>query len=87
MNLPNPLGGAEKEGEAPAANEEEEEEQEESGESGMQHYKDGEYLLHVFIEVAKNIDLEGEDTTDPLIKVTFLGKYKETPAKSNVSRT
>lgn len=91
MNLLNPLGGdEEKEAGAPAGGAEEDEEDAgaaDAGGSGMLHMKDGEYLLHVLIGEAKNIDLEGEDTTDPLIKVTFLGKTKETSAKANISRT
>ena len=86
MKLPNPLGGAEEKDAAGGAAEVEAAGAGDEG-SGMQHLKDGEYLLHVFIEEAKNIDLEGEDTTDPLIRVSFLGKTKETPAKSSISRT
>jgi len=32
--------------------------------------------LHVLIETGKNIDLEGEDTVDPFVKVKLLDKDK-----------
>ena len=49
--------------------------------------KGGEYVLHVLIETGKNIDLEGEDTVDPMISITFMGKTKESQAKDNIARS
>ena len=49
--------------------------------------KDGAYQLHVLIETGKNLDLEGEDTVDPMIKVTFLANSKSTTSKSGITRT
>lgn len=49
--------------------------------------KDGAYQVHVLIETGKNIDLEGEDTVDPMVKVTFLANSKSTSAKSGITRT
>ena len=43
--------------------------------------KSGEYLLHVLIETGKMMGVDGEDTVDPLVKVSILGKNKETTHK------
>lgn len=68
--------GDEEEAEMFEGGDEEEEEEEEGGdgESGTVVIKDGEYMIHMLIEEAKTIDLEGEDTTDPMVKVSILGK-------------
>ena len=58
-----------------------------SGGASVGVMKEGEYLLHVLIETGKNISLEGEDTVDPLIKVSFMGKNKQTTAKDNCTRS
>ena len=49
---------------------------EESAGSKVTQMKAGEYVLHVLIETGKNIDLEGEDTVDPMITINFMGKSK-----------
>ena len=64
--------GATKEEEKPEEGEEAEEEpQEDEAGAGTKvtTMKGGEYLLHVLVETGKNIDLEGEDTVDPMVKV------------------
>ena len=37
--------------------------------AGVQTMKAGDYVIHVHVQWAKNIYLEGEDTADPLVKV------------------
>ena len=49
--------------------------------------KDGAYQVHILIETGKNMDLEGEDAVDPMIKVSFLANSKSTTAKSGITRT
>ena len=49
--------------------------------------KDGEYQLHVLIETAKNLSLEGEDTCDPLIRVSMMSKNKDTTSKKDVTKS
>lgn len=52
--------------------------------SKVGNFKDGAYLLHVLIETGKNLELEGEDSVDPLIRVSLLGKSGETAAKEDI---
>ena len=52
---------------------EDSEEHEETAGSKVNKMKAGEYVLHVLIETGKNIDLEGEDTVDPMINISFMG--------------
>ena len=61
--------------------------QEESAGSKVGTMKNGEYMLHVLIESAQAIDLEGEATVDPIIRVSFMGKTKDTTAKNDIART
>lgn len=75
------------ENEEAAAPAEKKEESSGSGEPKVGVMKDGEYLLHVLIETGKNISLEGEDTVDPLIKITFMGKNKQSTSKDNCTRS
>ena len=79
------------EGVVDAAGEGEEEEEdaaeEEGGGSKVGTMKDGEYLLHVLVETGKTLDLEGEDTVDPMVKVLFMGKELQTTAKNDITRS
>ena len=43
----------------------------------------GDYMIHVYVEKAKEI-LGEEDTTDPLIEVTCLGQKEYTTSKEGV---
>lgn len=54
-------------------NKDEEEGQDASAGSKVASMKDGSYLLHVLIETGKNLKLDGEDTINPMVKVSFLG--------------
>jgi len=49
--------------------------------------KNGEYMLHVLVETAKNLGLEGEATIDPLVKITMMDKTKDTTAKKDITRS
>ena len=77
--------GGEEEAEAPAPEEKKQEAggEEPSASEGSQvcNMPEGAYLLHVLIETGKNIQLEGEDTVDPMVKVIFCGKDKTSSAK------
>ena len=45
----------------------------------------GDYMIHVYVEKAKEIIMEGEDTSDPLIEVKALGEKQFTTAKKGIS--
>ena len=59
----------------------------EEGDAGnsVADMKDGEYILHILVETGKNIFLPGESETDPLVKVNFKGKDKQTKAFEKIS--
>ena len=71
MNL---LGGEDKDEEK--KEDEEAEEVADSAGNNVASMKDGEYILHVLVESGKSMFMEGEDTIDPLIKVSFVGNSK-----------
>jgi hypothetical protein len=48
----------------------------EGGGSKVGNMPEGDYVIHVLIIQAKSIHLEGEDTSDPLIKVTCMDVNK-----------
>jgi len=43
--------------------------EESSAGAKVETMKSGDYVIHVHVQWAKNIYLEGEDTADPLVKV------------------
>lgn len=43
--------------------------------------------MHILIESAKNIILEGETVVDAIIEVSFMGKIKQTSVKKDVTST
>lgn len=47
----------------------------------------GDYIIHVFIQKAKQIKLDENDTIDPIIEVDCLDKKKYTTSKTNVGPT
>jgi hypothetical protein len=42
--------------------------------------KRGDYMIHVFIEQAKNIKIDAESTVDPLVEIKCLTERKFTTA-------
>lgn len=42
--------------------------------------KRGDYMIHVFIEQAKNIKIDSESTVDPLVEIKCLNERKFTTA-------
>jgi hypothetical protein len=46
--------------------------------------KRGDYMIHVFVEKAKEIKVPANSTVDPLIEVTCLGQKKYTTAKDDI---
>ncbi len=42
--------------------------------------KRGDYMIHVFVEQAKNLKIDEEDTVDPIVQINCLGMRKFTSA-------
>ena len=83
------FGGGKKE-------EEEEEEQEEGQEEEKVVEKDkksvcsmkrGDYMIHIMIETAKNLDVPEGDVIDPIVEVACLGERKFTKALDDINNT
>lgn len=52
---------------------------------GVGAMKSGDYMIHVFIEKIKELNMpEGEDTIDPMVVVEVLGQKTYSSAKSGV---
>ena len=49
--------------------------------------KPGDYMIHVFIEKAKQLKVPDGNTVDPLIEVSVLNEKKFTTAKDDISGT
>ena len=69
---------------------EEEEQQEEEADAGKAKkavcaMKRGDYMIHVYVETAKNLDVEEGSVVDPIVEVTCLGERKFTKALDDIS--
>lgn len=49
--------------------------------------KRGDYMIHVYVEQAKNLKVDAEDTVDPLVEVKLLGMKKFTSACDDINNT
>lgn len=49
--------------------------------------KRGDYMIHVFIEQAKNIKIDSESTVDPLVEIKCLNERKFTTAQDDINNT
>ena len=56
-----------------------------AGGSKVGNMPEGDYIIHVLIIQAKSIHLEGEDTSDPFIKVSCMGQDKSSKNKNDIS--
>jgi len=72
--------------------EEEQNEEEKTAEAGddaggaptVGEMKRGDYMIHVFVEKAKDIKVPDGGTVDPIVEVTCLGQKQYTSAKDNI---
>ena len=78
--------------------EEEKEEEEESPEADAKDdkkdsaksvckMKRGDYMIHVYVETAKNLDVPEGDVVDPIVEVVCLGERKFTKALDDINNT
>lgn len=71
-----------------------EEQQDEQGESkddkpkaSVCSMKRGDYMIHVYVETAKNLDVEEGSVVDPIVEVICLGERKFTKALDDINNT
>lgn len=70
--------------------EEQQEEQKESSDkkkSEVCSMKRGDYMIHVYVETAKNLDVEEGSVVDPIVEIVCLGERKFTKALDDISNT
>lgn len=82
------FGGGKKdeEEEEEVENEEEEEQKEEETEKkSVCSMKRGDYMIHVMIEQAKNLDVPEGEVVDPIVEVNCLGERKFTKALDDIN--
>ena len=53
-------------------------------EKGIGEMKRGDYMIHIFVEKAKEIDCPDEGTVDPMVEIHCLGQKCFTTAKDNI---
>ena len=51
----------------------------------IKQMKPGDYMVHVHVQSAKNLRLEGEDVVNPYVKVAIEGKHQKTSTKEGIS--
>lgn len=49
--------------------------------------KRGDYMIHIYVEQAKNFLVEAEQTLDPLVQINCLGERKYTSAQEKINNT
>ena len=49
--------------------------------------KRGDYMVHIYVEQAKNFLVEAEQTLDPLVQINCLGERKYTSAQEKINNT
>lgn len=47
----------------------------------------GDYMIHVFVEQAKNLKVDAEETVDPIVQINCLGERKFTSAQDDINNT
>lgn len=80
-------GGKKDESEEDEVENEEEEEQkeEETEKKSVCSMKRGDYMIHVMIEQAKNLDVPEGEVVDPIVEVNCLGERKFTKALDDIN--
>lgn len=49
--------------------------------------KRGDYMVHIYVEQAKNIKVAAEQTVDPIVQINFNGERKFTTAQDEINNT
>ena len=75
----------EEEEEEEVEGEEEEAKVEEKEKKSVCSMKRGDYMIHVMIETAKNLDIPEGEVVDPIVEVTCLGERKFTKALDDIN--
>lgn len=59
----------------------------EDGKTEICQMKRGDYMIHVFVEQAKNLKVDAEETVDPIVQINCLGERKFTSAQDDINNT
>ena len=85
------FGGGKKDEEEEASGEEEEQQQEEKGSAENKKtvcsMKRGDYMIHVYVEKAKNLDVPEGEVIDPIVEINCLNERKFTKALDDINNT
>lgn len=49
--------------------------------------KRGDYMIHIYVEQAKELKVDAENTIDPIVQITCLGEKKYTTALNDINNT
>ena len=60
---------------------------EESGKGEICQMKRGDYMIHVYVEQAKNLKIDGDSTVDPIVEVVCMGERKYTTAQNDINNS
>ena len=58
--------------------------QDESSQVELGEMRKGDYIIHVFLEQSRALQMPGKDIVDPIIKVKCLGKHQYTKEKDDI---
>ena len=67
--------------------EEEEEAPKEKEKKSVCNMKRGDYMIHIYVEQAKNMDVEEGDTIDPIVEINCLNERKFSTAQDDLNNT
>ena len=81
------FGGKKDEEEEEVEGEEEEEQVEEKAKKSVCKMARGDYMIHIMVEQAKDLDIPEGDVIDPIVEINCLGERKFTKALDDINNT
>ena len=60
---------------------------EDDHEQNVCQMKRGDYMIHIYVERAKNLLVDAEDKIDPIVQINCLGERKLTKAQEDIGNT
>lgn len=49
--------------------------------------KRGDYMIHIYVEQAKNLKIEADDVVDPIVEIKCMGQRKFTTAQEGINNS
>lgn len=49
--------------------------------------KRGDYMIHIYVEQAKNLKIEADDVVDPIVEIKCMGQRKYTTAQEGINNS